>query len=243
MRTIQIVFSAVFAGHVLACSAARGDDTRDIDRLVFVGVESFDVVQIRQVLEKDFDLLLAAEPGSDERAYLKKLKETLQNGYWYSGFPEARVDVGYSSDGRRIEVHVQEGPRYRNGDIRVAAAKTVKPETIIRALTEQPLEYRNLWKAGRPSRFDAQSAKEIRREVEHQYAATGCFSPDFETRIDRDAGTKTATLVVVVRDEGPHSVIGKIKVRGSKREWQADVVKYLDLRPGLPFDNGTTARL
>lgn len=243
MCTSRIALTVIIAGHLVTCRSARGADIRDMDQLVFFGVEAFDVAEVRGALEGDFELLLAAHPRNDLLPYLAKLQETVRNGYWRSGFPEAVVNVTRDAAGHRFQVRVQEGPRYRCGDVRVVGARQDLAEQIERALTEDRESSNCFWKRGRPARFDGLTALEVRREVESLFAGGGFFSPEIDIRIERDADAKYAALTVLISDEGPQSVIGKIHVRGSKREWRPDVLKYVDLQSGMPFDNGTTARL
>lgn len=53
----------------------------------------------------------------------------------------------------------------------------------------------------------------------------------------------TATLVITIRDEGPRMVLGEIEVVGNTRNTTADIIDYLQLQPGMPFDAMRHARL
>ena len=53
----------------------------------------------------------------------------------------------------------------------------------------------------------------------------------------------TATLVITVRDEGPRMVLGEIEVTGNTRNATADIIEFLQLQPGMPFDAMRHARL
>ena len=79
---------------------------RDLDRLVFNGVETFDEEEIRRALIGDFELIVAAHPDANLFDFLKVLETTIFSGYEYAGFPEAGVEVLYNSTFERVEVNV-----------------------------------------------------------------------------------------------------------------------------------------
>src|SRR5262249_10781070 len=50
-------------------------------------------------------------------------------------------------------------------------------------------------------------------------------------------------LNITILQEGPHGKVGDIEITGLKRNRREDVLKYLDLKPGVKFDRALLAKL
>ncbi|MGE5194099.1 MAG: hypothetical protein ACM3U2_16510, partial [Deltaproteobacteria bacterium] len=116
-------------------------------------------------------------------------------------------------------------------------------EKLIRSLTEGPSPYLIAWKKDGPAPFDDGAESRIRKRLRDEYAAAGFYYPEFAVKLERDASAGTAHVVVNVQDEGPRAVVGKIQVSGGKRDSPEDVLKYLNVHPGDPYDSGLRSRL
>src|SRR5262249_47994274 len=54
--------------------------------------------------------------------------------------------------------------------------------------------------------------------------------------------TQTAELRVAILDEGPPGIIHDIVVTGNERDSRDDILEYLQLKPGMPFDQDVITR-
>jgi len=53
--------------------------------------------------------------------------------------------------------------------------------------------------------------------------------------VETDSDKGTADLIIDILDEGPGAEIGSIDITGNKINSQEDILKYLGIRPGMPF--------
>ena len=104
-----------------------------------------------------------------------------------------------------------------------------------------------VWEIGKPAHFPTQpldgeryeapfGKTPLHRNVADALADLGhCFAR-FNIDVEPDAKTKTACLTIDILDEGPRAVLGKVEVTGNKVNSRDDIVKYLGLRPGEPWN-------
>jgi hypothetical protein len=105
--------------------------------LTFEGKTVFSQQQLRDALFGDFDVFLASRSPKPLNEYLALLSAKLEKGYRNVGFPTARVRASVSTDGGKVVLKIDEGPRYRDGGIRVAGAKTVPVSKLIERLVNK----------------------------------------------------------------------------------------------------------
>ncbi len=235
------------ASHEIMSAKATIDepaDLREIDRLTFTGAQAFDAADIRASLATDFETNLATLPRGSLFQYLKTLEHKIRSGYLHCGFPDASVEIQLNSTRRQIDVHVSEGTQVRCGGVRITGCKTLSAEVLMRSLTGDPQRHhQSVWKPEGPAPFDEDATARIRRRIESEFAEAGFFHPDFDVAINRQPEVATARLILVIKSEGRRAVVGNIEVTGTKRDSTDDVLKYLNLQPGTPFDAGVTDRL
>jgi outer membrane protein assembly factor BamA len=216
---------------------------RDVNRLVFQGLSTFPASEIRDELSKDFDVLGAERPEISMRDYLRTLEKQVRSGYRHHGFGDAKVEAVHDPSKQQIVVKVDEGRRFRCRDVQIVGAKFVPAAKIIAALTEDPKPSRILWKKGDPVRFDELAESAIRKRIEEAFGEAGFLSPQFSVITSPTSDGESCDLTVTVASEGPRAMLGKIDVTGTKRDSVEDVVKYLDLEPGMPYDSDLEYRL
>ena len=102
----------------------------DPNKIHFSGTELVTKDELCKALMLSQDYLLAAHPQGEMDAYLTKLKDCLERGYLYNGFPGAKISVSWSKAKGAVVAKIEEGARYRAGDIKIIGAKTVKEEAI-----------------------------------------------------------------------------------------------------------------
>ncbi len=216
---------------------------RDVSRLVFQGSTAFPASEIRDALSRDFELLRAEQPDSPLPEYLRTLEKQVRSGYRHHGFRDVRVEAMSDGSKQQIVVRVNEGTRSRCRDVQIVGAKSVPAAKIIAELTEDPKLSRILWKKGDPVRFDELADSAIRKRIEEAFGEDGFLSPQFSVITSPTSDGESCDLTVTVASEGPRAMLGKIDVTGTKRDSVEDVVKYLGLEPGMPYDSDLEYRL
>lgn len=220
----------------------EADGLRDVERLDFEGVAAFDVAEIRARLRIDFDIVLAAHPANDLAHYLAVLEKQVRDGYRHCGFPDAAVHAVHDAARQRIAVRVTEGKRLTCGDVQVTGTQPETAGKIVQSITESPVEMQVLWKKGGPAPLDDGTPAAIRRRVRKAFAAAGFLTPEFEIAIN-PVSEGTMGLTIKVIGAGPRAAVGRIAITGTKRDSKAEVLKYLDLHEGMPFDSDLPRRL
>jgi outer membrane protein assembly factor BamA len=223
--------------------AADPRGLRDIDRLMFTGVESVDVANIRRALVFDFDIDLAAHPHGTLANFASVLERQLLAGYQFSGFPDAKIEVTLNSAQGQIEVQVAEGRHFDCGEIRLNGMPQPLIDDVVKTLTVNPKRRLIIWRKGESAPFDNFTANRIRRRVEAVFEAAGLFEPRFDIEMAQNPESQVADLNISVREIGHREMVGKIAVIGTNRDSPDDVSKYLELHPGMPFDSELSDRL
>lgn len=228
-----------------ASSAASGPPAavREINRLVFEGVETFEPEEIRDVLAIDFETILAAHQNRSLADFLTAIEKQVRTGYLHGGFAEARVHARYDDDREQIVVQVSEGRRQLCGDMQIAGVTHLAAADLTAAVTDSWKPGGNLWERGNPAHFDDYTATRIHKRLEEAFAAAGYFMASFDVAPSPGLDAATCNLKVAVHREGPRATVGKISITGTKRDSAADVLRYLGLQPGMPYDSGLADRL
>ena len=240
------------------CVDAYGDP----QRLVIEGTATFSAAAIAEELKTDFDVLVAAHPFAVLEEYCSTLQEKVAAGYQHAGFPDVQVAGRVNRNLIRVELTVEEGPRYTIGDVQIRGAKTIDVAGLTRRLTTsyppedalpksydtrdgkievqwvdkdgKPVELKDpIWERGKPAPFDEPTRSSLRAKTKRALADLGYFFAEFEIDIVRDSDARTAALLVNVADEGPKALIGRIEVVGSRKNTREDVLRYLDIEPGM----------
>lgn len=125
-----------------AGTAEEKDTGRDVgglgrsNRIVFEGNTSFRSEVLRAALTRDVAYVLASHPSERLDRFLPVISERLRLGYRHSGFPDAKVSASHRVDGAQesILVSIAEGPRYRQGRIRVEGAAGIDTTELAKDL-------------------------------------------------------------------------------------------------------------
>lgn len=238
----------------------------------FEGVDSFDPDEIRSALGKNFGLQIAAQGGIPIAEFLERLADVIRQGYRNSGFPDAEINATYEETVRGIVVRVNEGPRFRNGPLDISGARMLSAEVLRKCLTEpypskigvpmmaakatgEPLTIwvngagtaikmsETIWKADESTSFHDDLATRASKQLLQEYRSHGYHFPIIRCQIFRDDASQSGTLRVSVLDEGPPSTVGKIEIKGHHRHSRKEILRFLDLQPGAPYDSQLGTRL
>src|SRR5262249_22587690 len=128
-------------------------------------------------------------------------------------------------------------------DVVVVGAAEETAESLRTAVSETQKKLSTPWVKDRPTPFDEATAKDIRKKLKDAFAAQGFFAPSFDITIEAPKESQTAVLKVQVHQAGPRAEVGRIIVAGNERDSDSDLLHYLDLRLGQPFDSGLAERL
>lgn len=240
-------------------------DMGTVDRLDISGTHYTTPARLRDVLGKDLEFLLAAEPAAALDPLLATISRRLEAGYRRLGFAQASVTARPDLQLRRIRVAINEGPRYMAGDVRIVGQAHVSPADLARRLAAghplpheearvlwQPAEglivfddvaEKPIWLPGKPARFNRWSREQLRRQVYLALAEFGYFFPKLKIDIVPAAESGQAELVVEIEEEGPPGVVGSIEVLGAERHSPDAILRYLELAPGQPLNRGRLASM
>jgi hypothetical protein len=233
----------------------------DPKRLVFEGAQLFTEKQLRSALALDLKYQVAARPSNRSGNFLDTLEKRLREGYLRSGCPD--VDVSTLRDGQRkaVVVRIEEGPRFRMGEIRVTRHTHVDAAALTSRLTAP--QQRRAWRYVRgdapyPPSSDKEAAEDADDEDEPaKYWKPGelvDFRTDPKTKFEEgvrlaldDLGYAAASFhVEMVRDpeneqihaqisilsESSPTTISQIEVTGLKRDTEEALLQYLKIAPG-----------
>lgn len=266
MRRTPIYLAIV--GFILLPTAARSapppvGDMAAVDRLDIVGSQFASPERLKQALDHDLEFLLACDPAAPLDEFLAVVARRLAAGYHRAAFAKARVDARPNLQTRRIAIRIDEGPRYRAGEVRLVGAAPLSAGDLLAWLRAPPaaaseelrihwqpqqgldagdsLNEKPIWLPGEAARISAWSRRQLLRQVQLAFAERGFFFPKISLEIipSRDA----AELVIDVRDQGPPGVLGSIEVVGLQRNSPEQVLRYLKLAAGQHLDRAALARL
>lgn len=272
-RMNGVVFVMVIA---VGAAAARSEGAAEVEGLgdstkfEWIGCEAAPVDEVATALRHDILYQLAATPSAPRPAFVETLRERLVQGYWYSGFPDARVDVTVTDGAMgRVRVTVREGVRYQAGAIRIDGLTEQDAAALRTALTRKRLKHSQVhvaadgklsmdthteikankaletndpvWKAEAPAHFNEAQRKSQDDAIRCWFAERGNLSPGFASEILREADQ--AVLAVHVSAEGPKAMIGRVVMEGLEKNTEAQVRAYLKVAEGQPLDLSAIRRL
>jgi parvulin-like peptidyl-prolyl isomerase len=107
-----------------------------LEALEFEGNASFSARALRGGLAGEPEFLAAAHPSAPLAEYLATVRRVLLRGYRNHGFPEAAVAAAPAAPLSKVRVKIIEGPRFKQGEVRVEGAGEVPAAELVRALTE-----------------------------------------------------------------------------------------------------------
>ena len=79
----------------------------------------------------------------------------------------------------------------------------------------------------------------LESQVADALADLGYFFPRFVVDVVPNARRKTAELAITIFNEGPRAVIGEIDTSGNKINSREEIVNYLKVHPGDPYNRKT----
>ena len=105
-------------------------------KIQFTGQRAYSEAALRSSLRYELDFLLAAEPEAPLADCLQTLERLLRAGYQHAGYADAEIQVTATN---QIVVRIQEGPRLRCGDVRVAGLKQLAVADVLERFRQQAM--------------------------------------------------------------------------------------------------------
>ncbi|MEZ6086915.1 MAG: hypothetical protein R3C05_02555 [Pirellulaceae bacterium] len=246
--------------------AAEGTVSDPWDRFDLRGNQTFQRRQIIDALIGNERFLLAVHPHADVTQLAGVVQELLTSGYRQAGFVNPKIDVTTDEATGRVKVQIQEGLRFRCGDVSVEGAESVDVKSLVARLTlpfpdeksfpayafvdgrRQPIwvnakgeEVRlqdAVWERDAWCSFAASDS--LNRKVATAFADLGFSNAKFSISVnpDKDSGDQTVQLRVVIDDEGEPDRIDDIVVTGIKKHSHVDIARFLELERGDVIHRG-----
>ncbi|MFN3947501.1 MAG: outer membrane protein assembly factor BamA [Aquificaceae bacterium] len=195
----------------------------------FTGNKTFRRGRLLDLMEtKPISLLaLRLKPPFSEEV-LKEDVNKIRDFYKSEGFLEAKVDYSIKREGNRydITINVQEGPRYRLGDLKIDGNNLFAYGEIVE----------NILKKNRGGYYRREVVDRIKENIRRKYSDIGFLGVSVKEEEKIDAENKKVNVVLVV-DEGEPVYVDRIEVRGNYES--RDYV----IRRELRFQEGELANL
>jgi hypothetical protein len=267
---------AVTAGMwcLISSAALLADDAvvgplGDPARWGFTGDRTYDVVEVREALAGDVEVLLASRPQAPRARLLAVMAAALERGYRSKGFADPRVSIAVDPQGRRLACDIVAGRQYHCGGVEIRGATRIPVESLREALTKsapagvttpvpipghkttatgQAVEGNSIpylgafWMPGERASFTPFAKGFARQGTIDALRRIGWFDPtlDVSFRPEEDG---TATLVIDIADDGHAAVLGDIEVQGLVRNSSEQVIEYLGLQRGQPLSAAVEAEI
>jgi hypothetical protein len=234
----------------------------DPKRLAFEGAHMFSEEQLRLALAHDLKFQAAARPSNKTVEFLDVLQKRLREGYLRSGCPD--VTVVAMCDGRReaVVVRIDEGPRFRMGEIRVTGQKRLDAAALAARLTEklQPRAWRfrrsdapvreksddvhndaddeqvACWEPGEPVDFRSNPQAKFAKGVRLTLDDLGYAAASFHVELVREPEKELLHAHIAILNESSTTTIGRIEVMGLNRDSEEALFEYLKIAPGDALD-------
>lgn len=250
MRSTCILYSAMLVaalaqtvgGEEVARVGAYGDPSL----LAIEGAQSYDAAEIVRALANDLDVAFASCSDRPLAELKAVLADKLRQGYLSDGFADVRVTVG--QDAARLVLTVEEGQRFKAGEVRIVGAASIDTEAVVVELTA-PSSDRKLKKAGArwPTGDDAPFG-DVRREALQNRVHTllqdqGFYDAQFIISLEADPKREVADLQVKITSEGAPLTAADLEIVGNERNSRTAILDYLDLRSDSVLTGEVRARI
>ncbi len=262
-KAMLVCASVVLVSSALFAHAARVGIYGDPARIEIAGARSLPTNQLLKQLVSAPAFLLLSHPLADRVEYREGLAYLLKIGYQNSGFRDVEVVSAINFDSEHVVLTIREGPRHFAGDIAITGLRSFPAETLRVNLTSDwqraeaadtaadPALWKSgdpaLWKPGDPAPFGDYFRDSVRDRLKQLFLENGLFQPEFKIGVIPDPGTNTATLSILITDEGRKCRIKEIRVSGLERNSRGDILELIGLKEGETLDRRkfelVTARL
>jgi hypothetical protein len=203
------------------------------ERLTIRGLKSVPPHEVSKALFADLDVAYASFPDAPLVEFKRLLVEKTILGLRAAGFPWPQVSIADRLD--RLELNVQEGPRWKAGEIRVRGAQAADVGKLIDGLllnepaTASSADRESSWATGVPAHLDEPSRRQLARRVDKLLAQQGYTRASSKVEVVGEPARATALLMVTILDEGIPARVGDIELVGNKIHTRDQIFAYLQL--------------
>lgn len=270
MRTIfqpvlGVLLIGVLAGSGICAHIVTVRDQGDPNRIVVCGARTFTPRAVWSGLAGNLDLRSAARSAIPLQDYLRLLEDKARAGYQRAGFPRVQVRVKVNPSDDKIEVSIEEGPRYLAGDIVIEGVDDSIKKALVEALTSacpppnarpkivdvdegRPIERwidadgdcvdpnPPLWQPGEPASFCPCDLEAMRQQVRRSLANLGYYGVSYDLKVATQSDGKTASLSLRFPSLGPKARIGEVQIIGNSRNSEQQIRDYAGVRPGMAIN-------
>lgn len=236
MRSTCILYSAMLVtalaqtacGEEIARVGAYGDPSL----LAIEGAQSYDAAEIVRALANDLDVAFASCSDRPLAELKAVLADKIRQGYLSDGFADVRVTVG--QEPARLVLTVEEGRRFKAGEVRIVGASSIDTEAVVVELTA-PSSDRKVKKAGaRWPTGDYAPFGDVRRAALQNRIQTllqdqGFYDAQFIISLEPDPKREVADLQVKITNEGAPVTAADLEIVGNERNSRAAILDYLNL--------------
>lgn len=207
-------------------------DVTSVRKIAFVGNQRFSESRLRDAINTKesrwYRILSTADTYDPDRISFDR--ELLRKFYLSQGFADFRVvsavaELTPERDAFYVTFTIEEGERYRFGDVDVASRlRDLRPEQVREAIATET----GAW-------YDADKVDDSVQKITDQIAALGYAFIDVRPRVSRDRERRTVSVTYEVQ-EGPRVYVDRIDIAGNVRTLDSVIRRELRLAEGDAFN-------
>jgi outer membrane protein insertion porin family len=203
-----------------------------IEAINFIGNKAFSDRRLSDVISTKksniLSFLMRNDVYSEDR--LRVDEEALRRFYYNHGYADFRVvsssaDLNDANNEYTINITVDEGQRYRFGDITIDSSIEGVDANSLNALL----------KSHKGDIYSAKNVEDSLTALTEHMAGLGYAFARVTPRGDRDFENRTISVAYAV-DEGPHTYIERIEIRGNTRTRDYVIRREFDIGEGDAFN-------
>jgi outer membrane protein insertion porin family len=203
-----------------------------IQAINFVGNKAFSSRRLSDVISTKksniLSFLMRNDVYNEDR--LRVDEEALRRFYYNNGYADFRVvsssaDLNDSTNEYTINITVDEGQRYRFGDITIVSSILGMDSNALKGLL----------KSRKGDIYSAKNVEDSLVALTEHMAGLGYAFARVTPRGDRNFESRTISVAYAV-DEGPHTYIERIEIRGNTRTRDYVIRREFDIGEGDAFN-------
>jgi len=210
----------------------RDGDKFPVKQIDFVGNRAFSAWRLREVIGTSQTNILSFLKGSDiyDPDRIEADRDLLRRFYLKQGFADARVvsAQGQFDPARKgfiVTFTIEEGDAYRFGSVDV--------QSNVREVEAQSLSARLRTHAG--DKFNAEAIEKTSEGLSIEMSKRGYAFAQVHPRAERDHAARVVNVVYVI-DQGAHTYIERINIRGNTRTRDYVIRREFDIAEGDAYN-------
>jgi outer membrane protein insertion porin family len=209
-----------------------------VEKIAFVGNKAFSDYRLKDVIKTSVTNWLSFLKSSDiyDADRLEADRDLLRRFYLRNGFADVRIISAlgeYNPEGKGfvITYTIDEGQQYHFGAVNIASA--------VASVPAESLRYKLRVESGRV--YNADAIEKSVEETTIEVARRGYPFATVRPRGERNTQARTVDVTFVV-DEGQHTYIERINIRGNTRTRDYVIRREFDIVEGDPYNRALVDR-